>query len=278
MQFAQPAFKELTMKTTRHILLAICVLGMLVCSWLAPMDAPALAQVDAGLKRALVSFASARTLNGLLSVVQATQVDIQPAGVGVTLSPGQLVAPLNELVKSFADMMLLACVAFGIQKALITFSGYWVVSAALSVVALVWAAVRWRQPSVPRWLSSALVLMVMLRFAIPVALVGTDALSQKFLAADYTAAQNGITATTAEASKAKAPEPVATDDKSWLPRVPAWVPSVQEIKERFARMQLAVEHSTEHMVKLMVVFLLQTLLLPLLMVWGLWGIARATLK
>jgi hypothetical protein len=78
------------MKIARHILLILGLLAVLVCSWVAPMDAPAMAQVDAGLKRALVSFASARTLNGLLSVVQAAQVDIQPAGIGVTLSPGAI--------------------------------------------------------------------------------------------------------------------------------------------------------------------------------------------
>jgi hypothetical protein len=242
------------------------------------MDAPAMAQVDAGLKRALVSFASARAINGFLSVLQAAQVDIQPAGVGVTLSPGQALTPVNELVKSFADLMLLACVAFGIQKVLISISGYWVVSCALSLVALAWAACQLRQNAAPRWLSSALVLMVLLRFAVPVALVGTDVLSQRFLVADYTAAQSAIDATQVEASKMKAAEPAAADDRSWLPKVPAWMPSLQELKDRFSRMQQAVEHSTEHIVKLMVIFLLQTLLLPLLMVWGLLGVARATVK
>jgi hypothetical protein len=266
------------MKIARRFLLVLCVSVLLACSWLAPLDAPAMAQVDAGLKRALVSFASARALNGLLSVVQAAQVDIQPAGVGVTLSPGQIVAPVNELVKSFADMMLLACVAFGIQKVLISISSYWVVSGLLSLVTLAWTSCQLRQNAAPRWLSSALVLMVMLRFAIPVALVATDSLSQKFLAADYTVAQSALDATTIEASKTKVPEPATTDDKSWLPKVPTWVPSLQELKDRFTRMQQAVEHSTENMVKLMVVFLLQTLLLPLLMVWGLWALARATVK
>ena len=129
------------MKILRSIALALV---LLVCSWIAPMDAPAMTQVDAGLKRALVSFASARALNGLLSVLQAAQVDIKPAGIGVTLSPGQLLAPVNELVKHFADLMLLACVAFGIQKVLISISGYWVVSGALTVVALAWTACHFR--------------------------------------------------------------------------------------------------------------------------------------
>lgn len=266
------------MKIARNIALLLGLLGILACSWIAPMDAPAMAQVDSGLKRALVSFASARTLSGVLSVVQAAQVDIQPAGLGVTLSPGQLLAPANELVKHFADLMLLACVAFGIQKVLISISGYWLISFALTVVALAWAASHYRSGRASAWLSSALVFMVMLRFAIPVSMLGTDALSQRFLATDYTTAQRAIDTTSAEAEKVKPPEPTASDGKSWLPQVPNWVPSMSDVKDRYSKMKLAVERSTEHMVKLMVVFLLETLLLPLLMMWALFGIARLSVE
>ena len=85
---------------------------MLACAWLAPMDALAAAQVNAGLKLAMVSFASARALNGMLSAVQGTQFSAQRLGAGVSLTPEQLLAPVNGLVKSFADFMLVASVVF----------------------------------------------------------------------------------------------------------------------------------------------------------------------
>lgn len=264
------------MKIAHHIALALGLLAVLACSWTAPMDARAMAHVDAGLKRALVSFATARTLNGLLSVVQAAQVDIQPAGIGVTLSPGQLLAPVNELVKHFADLMLLACVTFGVLKVLISISGYWLISAMLTVIALAWAASHFRQSYAPRWLSTVLVLMLMLRFAVPLAMLGADALSQKFLAADYSAAQSAIDTTTTEASKVKVPERPPSDAKSWLPQMPSWIPNMAEVKDRYTKTMRGVEQSIEHMVKLMVVFLLQTLLLPLLLMWVLFWIAKVS--
>jgi hypothetical protein len=77
-------------------------------------------KVDAGLKRALVSFATARALNGVISVVQGTEIVAQPLGVGVTLTPGQLLAPINELVKHFSDLMLAASMSHSAsRKALI---------------------------------------------------------------------------------------------------------------------------------------------------------------
>ena len=267
------------MKIARHVAMLVGLVLVLVCSWLAPMDSPALAHVDAGLKRALVSFATARTLNGVISIIQAAQIDIQPAGVGVTLSPGQLLAPVNELVKHFADLMLMACVAFGVQKVLISISGYWLISLVLTAAALTWTGFHLRQRYAPVWLSKTLVLMLMLRFAIPIAMLGTDALSERFLAADYVAAQTAIDTAASQASKINVPEPPAADAAGWwLLRIPAWLPSISDVKARFTGMKQVVEQSTDHMVKLMVIFLLQTLLMPLLLLWGLYGIAKVSFE
>ena len=48
------------MQTARRVLVALTMVAVVLCSWLAPLDAPAMQQVDAGLKRALLSFATAR--------------------------------------------------------------------------------------------------------------------------------------------------------------------------------------------------------------------------
>jgi hypothetical protein len=265
------------MKYARKVILILGLLAAVVCSWTGPMDSPATAQVDASLKKAFVTFASARLLSGLMSIAQTAQLDFQPAGIGVSLSPGQMLAPLNELVKHFADLMLLACIALGIQKVLIGICSYWVVSLVLTLVMLAWVVVRFRQVQPPKWLSSAMVLMLMVRFAIPAGLLAAEEVSQKFLAEDYTLAQAAIDRATNDAVRVKIPEPPASDDKSWLPKMPVWVPSIAEVKEQYANVKQAVEQSTEQVVKLMVVFLLQTLLLPLMMLWALFRIVKVSL-
>jgi hypothetical protein len=52
------------------------------------------------------------------------------------------------------------------------------------------------------------------------------------------------------------------------------VPTLADVKANFAAMQASIEESIEHMVKLMVIFLLETLLIPLLLLWGLWSVTR----
>ena len=266
------------MKIIRNLAILLGMLVVLAGSWVAPMDAPAVAQVDAGLKRALVTYASVRTLSGVLSVIQAAQVDIQPGGLGATLSPGQLLAPLNEMVKQLADVMLLASVAFGVQRIFITIGGYWAISWALTAVVVAWALCQYRWGSSPRWLSGALVFVLVLRFAIPLATLGTHLISQQFLANEFKTAQAAIDATTGEADRVKAPEPSAVEDKSWIPSMPSWVPSVAEIKDRYSKLYQAIERSTEHVIRLMVVFLLETLILPLLFLWAVIRVARLAVE
>ena len=97
---------------------------MILCSWRAPLDLPAMQRVDSELKRALVSFATARALNAVISVVQGTEVSGQPLGFGVILTTGQVLNPVNDLVERFSHVMLTASVAFGVQKVLISIGGY----------------------------------------------------------------------------------------------------------------------------------------------------------
>ena len=266
------------MKIARQVLLIIVLLGVIACSWLAPLKELAMTPVDLGLKRALVTFASARALSGLLSVVQAAQVDIQPAGIGVTLSPGQMLAPVNEVVKNFADLMLMVCVAFGIQKFLISISDYWLISASLTVVALTWTGFHLFQRNVPRFLSRLLVLTLMLRFAAPLAMLGTDLIFQEYLMSDFVAAQKAIEKTTKEASKDSTLEPPLAANPGWMPKMPNWLPSISEAKAQYVKMKEGIDQSTEHIIKLIVVFLLQTLFMPLLMIWLLFGLAKASFE
>lgn len=262
------------MKFTRQIAAALCLALAVASAWLAPMDAPATAQVDAGLKRALISFATARALHGVLSVVQGTQFSAQPLGVGVTLTPGQLLAPVNDLVKHFSDLMLAASVALGAQKAIIAIGSYWLISAVLTGVAVAWGFVYFRQRRVLPWLSKLLVVLLMVRFAVPVVVIGTDVIWQKFLAADYAATQGAIDSASGQAQKLGPPVVASVEPSSLLERAKQWVAGVTDVKARFDEVRLAAERVTEQIIRLMVIFLLQTLILPVLLLWALYAIVR----
>jgi len=262
------------MLIARRALVAFTMAAVTACAWLAPLDAPAMRQVDAGLKRALVSFATARLLNAVISVAQGTEASVQPFGVGVTFTPGQILDPVNDLVEQFSHLMLAASVAFGIQKALISIGSYWPVSLALSAAALAWWWLHLRRARVPLWLSRLLVILLMLRFAVPVVTLGSDLLWQKFLAADYAASQQLIDSATGQARQLNPAVATAPDKRGLVESMKDWLAKNGDVGKQVENLKHAAEQATEHIIKLIVIFVLQTLVIPLLLLWALYAFVR----
>jgi hypothetical protein len=262
----------------RRVLLALSMAALVASAWLAPMDAPAMAQVDAGLKRALVSFATARVLNAAISVAQGTEALVQPFGFGVTFAPGQMLDPVNDLVEQFSTLMLAASVVFGVQKVLITMGAYWPVSLVLTLAALAWAVFHLRGQAPPGWLSRLLVIVLMLRFAVPVVTLGTDALWQRFLAADYQASQQLMDGASGQVDKLQPALPAGSDNLGLIDRMKGWLAKNADVKQQFEDLKRAAEQATEHIIKLIVIFLLQTLVIPLGLLWALYGVARRAVE
>ena len=181
---------------------------------------------------------------------------------------------MNDLVKHFSDLMLAASVAFGVQKAVIAIGSYWPISAVLTVVALAWGWVYFRQQRVRPWLSKVLVVLLMTRFAIPVVVIGTDTIWQKFLAADYVSTQTAIDSASGQTQRLGPPAVAGTESTGFLDKARQWMSGVTDVKARFEDIKLTAERVTEQIIRLMVIFLLQTLILPVLLLWGLYAFAR----
>ncbi|MCZ7655725.1 MAG: hypothetical protein M5R42_17910 [Rhodocyclaceae bacterium] len=169
-------------------LLAIAVAG----AWLKPLDDMATAQAQAGFKRAVASFATARALNAVISVVQGTEFSVQPLGIGVTLTPGQMLDPLNDLVERFSDLMLMASVAFGVQLLLLEIGVHWGMSLLLSLAAVAWAWAYLKRKRPSALLGRVLVALLLVRFIVPLAGMASDIVYKGFMQDQYAASQQGI--------------------------------------------------------------------------------------
>ena len=270
--------KTIEPQFVQRVALAVVVAIMVACAWLAPLDSAANQQVDAGLKRALLSFATARALNAVISVAQGTEVAVEPAGVGVVFTPGQVLEPVNDLVKEFSNLMLVASISFGVQKVLLSIGAYWLISLLLSMAALGWAFFYLRQQSAPAWLSRILVVLFMVRFAMPMITIGTDILFQKFMAAEYQSNQQVIDTASGHLGVLNPPAAATNESQGTLESLNGWWKSNGDMKSRFQQFKLAAEQMIEHIVRLMVIFLLQTLIIPLLLLWVLYGVAKRTIE
>ena len=263
----------------RFIVTVLVVLTALAV-WYKPLQDVANAQVDAGFKRALVTFATARALNAVISVIQGTEFSIEPIGVGVTLTPGQILDPINDLIEQFSFVMLVASVAFGVQKALLAIGAHTAISVIVTCVGLIWALLYYLQKE-PHWLSRVLVVLLMMRFAVPVITVGSDWVFHNFLEVDYNKNQIALNASVDELGKRspslpQAPviQPSPGEEKGLLERLKdlkdraravVTLPSIdlQAIKQ-------TVESIPERILKVIVVFIMQTIIVPIVLLWALY--------
>ncbi len=78
----------------RRIAMLVLVALLALVSWSTPLDSAAEERVDSMLTRALVTFATARALDGVISVLQSGQVGAQ-VGVGMSIQPGELLDPIE---------------------------------------------------------------------------------------------------------------------------------------------------------------------------------------
>jgi hypothetical protein len=183
------------------------------------------------------------------------------------------------VIEQFSTLMLVASVAFGVQKVLVGVGAHWMVSLLLTGVAAGWALLVLRRQRSPPLLAQALVVLLMLRFALPLATIGSDLVFQRFLAGDYAASQQALDRTAVQVDKASPATAAGADTPSLMERIKGWAGAQGAAwKERFDSLRQAAEQATEHVIRLMVIFILQTLVLPLAMLWGLFALARGVLR
>lgn len=264
----------------------VCALAIL--SSLPVLDRQAEADYQSLFKRALVTFALARTLNGVISAVQGTELALQPAGVGVTLTPGEVLDPVNDLVERFSWIMLGATVSLGIQNVLLDVSRWWGTRLVVALLALGWLFVRWWRSDpasiADRVLLRAFWLALFIRLAVPLMLMANDAVYQLFLEDRYEASTRVVVSAgedlEAMGSEAVEPAPRETQDGvlGSLGRMFDDTRAALDLGGRVERMQQRAGEVIEHLVELSVVFILQTGLLPIAFLWLLVQLAKGIWK
>lgn len=100
------------------------LLLLLLCSvllWL-PLESAIGQQLTNMLTVTLSVYAVLRGLNAVISMAQGTALAIEPMGVGVTLTPGELLDPLNDMIEQVSTVLLVASASIGIQKIVLNLS------------------------------------------------------------------------------------------------------------------------------------------------------------
>lgn len=261
----------------RKALLTALIVAATALAWAGTADRIARDATAENFRDALAVAALARAFNGVISVAQGTEVAIQPIGVGVTLTLGEILDPINDLVERFSLLALIAAVALGVQLTLSDIAAQPWLSAVMSVFALVLVVGVWRlQPERSSPLVKSVIraagIVLFARFLLAAVLLTTHWVDTWFLAERQAAATAQLSTTSASMKRMTENERGLTDGElSFFSRYS----EALDIQARLTALQEEVEKSVEEVINLTVVFVLQTLLLPLLGIWVFWWLLKA---
>lgn len=261
--------------TRRNLLWSALAIAAVALALSGVVDRLGEAGAADALKRALVTFAVSRALNGAISVAQGTELAIEPAGVGVILTLGQVLDPINDLVERFSTVMLVAASSLGLQSLLLDITSAGAFTAALCAGAVLLLVTAWSPgEKLQRWSQAArrlLLALLFLRFAIPVLVILSNLVFDTYLEsaqAQSVSALEGVQTRIEEINDS--PTPAPGPDASLTARLGAMLDRSMDaidFSDRIDRLQAQVTEASEHIINLIVIFVLQTILLPVAFIW-----------
>ncbi|MBT8359625.1 MAG: hypothetical protein KJO32_01630, partial [Deltaproteobacteria bacterium] len=134
--------------------------------------------------QAALAYATVRGVNGVVSVLKESQVELSPAGIGVSIAAGQILDPIDDMTERLSTVIVTALVSLGLQKLISEIGaavpGYYVAMFVLFLLIPIWLP----RPHKDRYLAVLLkiyFLLLILRLIMPVSALVSDSLYRQLL-------------------------------------------------------------------------------------------------
>lgn len=270
------------------LLLSLLFIVAITFNLTQTLDTSSKQYIDKAFNRALIAFGIAKTLNGVISVAQGTEIAIQPAGIGINLTPGQILDPVNDLIERFSWIMLASTTSLGIQKVFLTMSTWPAFSytliffLCLSLVLLFTKTRKYFQLRI--FILRISLLLVVLRFAVPLTGLANEGVYHVFLEKEY------ITSTAKLESTADQIGQINQDEQFKQPNVKkksVWESAKEfynstsemlDINRKVEKYRQAAAETTHNIVNLIVVFIFQTVIIPLAFIFMIYFLFKYIIK
>ncbi|MDX4060574.1 hypothetical protein Q6A89_08620 [Aliarcobacter skirrowii] len=219
--------------------------------------------IDRSFNQALIVFGSAKALNAVISLAQGTEINLPFVVVAI----GEVLDPINDLVEQFSLIMLASLVSLGIQKILLNFvsNDFFNLTFIISILVFnIFLFLKFKNiESIKNMALKLTLILLFLRFSIPFVAYLNQYSYDYFIKPQYNIEQlnETILNTKDEISKINL-ESVEEKESGFFEKfrqkfdMTFYEKKVDEYKD-------AVDSSSDNIVDLIIVFIFQTILLPL---------------
>ena len=283
------------MKNIKQFLLTLFGVLFIYFAHNGSIDNYAESYTEQGLNRTLLTFAVSRSLNGVISVAQGTEVAISPAGIGLNFAPGQILDPINDLIERFSWVVLASGTSLGVQRLLLEITSSsgvtWLLTILLFAALLtLWIpkAAREEYGASISLLGKAVLILLFLRFSIPLMAIVNEAIYLNFSEQRYELAQESLNSSAItlqnindDSSANTMPnETSILEDAGIMGTIETWFDQTDksfDFEEQIEALKNEADNISQQVINMIVVFVMQALLLPLFFLWLMIRVAKQSL-
>ncbi len=192
----------------KTLLIAVAALALLTVPdlRLPYLDRQADAYFADAMTKAGAAYGVCRAVNACVSVVKDSQIQIEPAGLGVSLAAGQILDPLDDMTERASDVLVTAIVSLGIQKIAYDLSVAFA-PPLLGVALLAWCACsfgRGRRAAILRAMAcKAFAAIVVARLCLPISSLISAELNTRYFSPQIAKTRNALTLYSPELERLK---------------------------------------------------------------------------
>lgn len=228
------------------------------------IDENAKVLIEDSFSQAIIVFGSSKALNAAISLAQGTQIDLP----FLTLAIGEVLDPANDLVEQFSFVMLLSLISLGLQKILLNLVNNSIYDFLLvfSIFGVfLWSFIRFKvNKNLRKVFFKFVILILFLKFSIPLVSYLNELTYQNFVKQNYNIEKlnDEILVVKDNISKITQDSIDEKQEKSLFKKISEKFDS-DYYKQKIKQYEQSVDKSSEYIISLIIVFIFQTLVLPL---------------
>lgn len=268
--------KNFIIQNWNKLLLSIFTISAVFIAITFAIDTTAKTLVDDSFSQAIIVFGSAKALNAVISLAQGTELSLPFFVVAI----GEVLDPVNDLVEQFSLVMLASMTSLGIQKIFLNFVTNEIYNYLLLVLVIVlniWLYKRFRNDNKLRDIFFKVVFVLLfLRFAIPMISYVNDISYNYFVKEEYNIERlnENIVKVKEDVSRVNQETLQAKKESSIFDKIVEKFDS-EYYSKKVQEYTDAVDNSSEYIIDLIIVFIFQTIFLPILFLFILYWFIKS---
>ncbi len=156
--------------------------------------------------KAGTAYAACRVINASVSIVKESRLQLEPAGIGISLALGQVLDPIDDMTERLSDVLVIVITSLGVQKLVyeigVSLAPYMISICLFFLSILIWVQ-KEKLISFQKTITHFLFFILIVRFCLPVSSIVNDYVYKHYFASQISAVKKELALGFAEIDKLK---------------------------------------------------------------------------